>query len=325
MNRDINWSYKVCGSYGKCVSVLAESILTIKLSILILLLVSFAASHGLGANEPKDPKAVLLNVIEALKAIKHPVTGNGSVSIKINDNKQSSRKIIDFMFKDRLSRCDRLSFTDNGKRGQREVSWAVGRKYSVGWSKSNAFVQPKPARQFHRQFGYDFHPDTFLRIRGRSLAVMLERIVNGPANVSVEIDSNDILNLIADYKDEKVHQHIVISVDPRKDYRLVSFLDVMEYPNDSKCDTTDSYEIQWKKYGSVWYVKAGKRESMFWIPDAKKQAIRNLHKKRIEFRVNEFHPNLKISDSKFTLEGLQIPKGTHVIDRISGRHYKYGS
>jgi prepilin-type N-terminal cleavage/methylation domain-containing protein len=284
------------------------------------------ASSAYGSQDDGDARALLLQVIEAIKAIEHPETGKGSAVLKIHDYEGDHEKIVDFVFKDKLSRSDWYPSIE-GKRAEREVSWAVGRKCSVGCNDYNAAVHVHPQRQFHRRFGYDFHPETFLRFLDTPLAEYLEALIKGPATISTGFSNNGILHINVSYEDEEIHEYNTISLDTAKGYRLVAWKDIMEYPNEPERNGTTICEIQWDEYGSTWYVKSAEFESdaRISIPEAEPPVIKKPYKQRIRFVVTEFHPNVEIGDSEFTLEGLGLPGGMIVLDRIAGINYRCGS
>lgn len=326
MKGSSDWICKVYGSLGKRENVSTRLTMIIKISCLIFLLGLSTMSFTFAAEQADDARAVLLRVIEAIKAVEHSETGKGSAMLKIHDYKGDHEKIVDFVFKDRLSRSDWYPSIE-GKRGEREVSWAVGRKCSVGCNDYNAAVHVHPQRQFHRRFGYDFHPETFLRFLHTPLAEYLEALIKGPATISTRFSNDGMLHINVSYEDEKIHEYNTISLDTAKGYRLVAWKDIMDYPNEPERNNTTISEIQWDEYGSTWYVKSAKFEAdaRISIPEAEPPVIKKPYKLRIGFVVTEFHPNVEISDSEFTLEGLGVPRGMIVLDRIAGINYTYGS
>jgi len=159
------------------------------------------------------------------------------------------------------------------------------------------------------------------------LAVHTERLLNGPATLSTRMDNEGILHLITDYKDQKRIEHFVMSVDPAKGYRLVRGLSVVERFNKPDYSRTDFLEIQWDKYESSWYIKTAKFASYAGAhsPEDKSLLGPSNLRRSVTVMVTEFHPNVEISDSEFTLNGLKLPVGTQVVDKISGVIYRIGS
>ena len=293
-----------------------------------------------------DPRTVITTVIEALKSIKHPLSGKGSALVKVHDNDSTSEQMVDFMFKGDMSRSDRFIIT-NGRKGLREVGWAVGQECSAYcYKNSRVVLQAKPARQFHRKIGEDFNPDTFLRYSpSQSLAEHLERVIKNQSpllTISTKLDSKGILHLVTDWKDEKTHQHQVISVDTTKGYRWVSELYTSEYPNDPNRNYTKRRKIHWDRYGASWYIKTAEKEyngyrllskdglrAMGKVRDRRESLTKNdfkikkSYKKQTKVSVKEFIPNPEIKDSEFTFLGLGIPIGTRVHNKIKDEYYEY--
>ncbi len=199
---------------------------------------------------------------------------------------------------------------------------AVTRNYSGGTS-----VQRNPPLQFYHRLGYDFNPSTFMECYGTPLTVHTERVLDGPATLSTKMDSDGILHLITDYRDQNVRTHQDISVDPTKGYRLVDWFRIMELFDRPERSHTDFFEIEWDKYESSWYAKAAKMASYAGVhspEDISSLRVENV-RTSIAVTVTEFDPNVEISDSEFTVNGLELPVGTLVIDRISGTKYKIDS
>ncbi len=274
--------------------------------------------------------AVYKAAIVAFKAVEHPFTGKGSALVEMyvrNIPLLTGEKKFDFMFKGDLSRSTRFSM-EEGKRDLREITWVVGEKCAVTRNYSGgASVQRNPPHQFYHQLGYDFNPNTFMLWYNTPLTVHTERVLDGPATLSTKIDSDGILHLIADYKDSKTAAHSVIFVDPAKEYRLVGGLRISERFEQPSRNHTDFLEVQWDKFESSWYVKAAKFASYAGVhsPEDRASLGPSDLRRSIAVTITEFHPNVEISDSEFTLNGLKLPVGTPVVDKISGIIYRIGS
>jgi len=272
--------------------------------------------------------AVYKAAIEAFKAVEHPFAGKGSALVEMYGRNTGSRKrMLDFMFKGDLSRSTRFSMKE-GKRDIREITWVVGEKCAVTRNYSGGTsVQRNPPHQFYHQLGYDFNPNTFMLWYNTPLTVHTERLLDGPATLSAKMDSDGILHLISDYKDQNVNQQLVVSVNPNMGYRLVGSLAIMERIDRPSRNHTDFLEVQWDKYESSWYVKSAKFASYAGIhsPEDRASLDPGNLRRSIAVTVTEFHPNVEIRNSEFTLNGLKLPVGTPVVDKISGIIYRIGS
>lgn len=300
---------------------------------LILVTVCFISlqAPAFASQSSDETIAVYKAAIEAFKAVEHPFTGKGSALVETytrNNPSKTGKKKFDFMFKGDLSRSVRFGIKE-GQLEQPEMLWATGKKCAVTYNYSGgASVQRYPPRQFYHQLGYDFNPSTFMRYYLTPLDVQLERLLDGPSTLSAKMDSDGILHLISDYKDKNVNQQLVVSVNPNMGYRLVGSLAIMERFNQpSLYNYTDFLEVQWDKYESSWYVKSAKFASYDGIHSPEDRASLEPGNLRMSttVTVTEFHPNVEISDSEFTLNGLKLPVGTPVVDKISGIIYRIGS
>ncbi len=110
-------------------------------------------------------------------------------------------------------------------------------------------------------------------------------------------------------------------------YRLVGGLRISERFDRPSRNHTDFLEVQWDKYESSWYVKSAKWASYAGIHSPEDRASLGPGNLRMSTTVTitEFHPNVEISNSEFTLNGLKLPVGTQVVDKISGTIYRIDS
>jgi hypothetical protein len=293
------------------------------LQILLYLFITFFCFAFLCAAaiaETENPKVAWQEVLSAVKAIQNPPTGKGSALVAFTGPPESRVAIMDFEFKDDLSRSDMFLITNNGEKNKRDVTWSQGKDYSVVYNPSNVTLERTTAKQFYRKIGYDFNPDTFLQWRNQPILSRLEKYFSGPGVLSVEKDANGILHLIGKYEDPNQRHYRVSSFDPAKGYRPVHIYDSIEFLKDRRKDINDTYTIEWAKYGSVWYVKSAKIESVYWAKDLNAPA-----KGGVEVVIQNFEPNVNIDSNEFSIEGLGVPEGTTVVDKIAERQYKYGS
>ena len=288
-------------------------------TIILTVCVCALASNGAIA-ETENPKVVWQEVISAIKALQNPPTGKGSALVAFTGSPESRVVIMDFEFKGDLSHSDMFLITNNGEKNKREVTWSQGKDYAVVYNPSNVTIEQEAARQFYRKVGYDFNPDTFLQWRNQPILSRLEKYFSGPGVLSVEKDANGILHLIAKYEDPNQRHYRISSFDPAKGYRPVRIYDSIEFIKNRRKDINDTYTIEWAKYGSVWYIKSAKIESIYWAKDLNTPA-----KMSVEVAIQNFEPNVNIDINDFTIEGIGVPKGTMVVDKIGNRQYKYGS
>ena len=292
-----------------------------KVVLLLILLSNFIAGPVLAAEQsPEDTIEIIKAAIEAFKAVENPVTGKGTAFVDMynrNNPMLTMKRIIDFKFKENLSRSNIFYVKEEQREGP-ETIWAVGKENAFSYSQHSSTIQSQPQAQFYHKIGYDFNPSTFMLYRSESLAETFETILKNATlgTLSSKIDDKGILHLSTDYRNKIIHQHTTVSVDPNMGYRLLRFFHITERFDIPERSHTDFSEIQWDKYDSSWYVKAAKQASYDGVHSL--EEISSLGPDIISnsssFKIVEFHPNVEISDSEFTLEGLNLPSGTLIIE-----------
>jgi len=215
----LSWDYNARNSVGirNARSFNPAKIILVRMLVLSCPLLVII-SHGHAQDKPDNARQLLLPVVEALKAIENPQTGRGSGILKRYDHSGYNERQIEFMFKDELSRTDRFEYSE-GMRGERIGARAMGREVYVGFNPYNALVTRKPAAQWYREFSYDFHPATFAHIYHYSVANIIERLIEGPGKISVELDSNGLLKMEAEYHDDEVELRKIFWLDKTKGFR----------------------------------------------------------------------------------------------------------
>ena len=155
-----------------------------------------------------------------------------------------------------------------------------------------------------------------MNFKGTHLTKLLMLFIEHPEfNRPVVLDSNGIVHLIAqghvvnpathDEYDHKYH----FSFDTQKALLPVFYCSAMRHePND--WGRTEA-KLEWTKYESDWYVS---RVEYGMKPRDTVHRIAT---------IKDFKPNVEISDEEFTLDGMDIPDGYLVVDRIAGLQYRY--
>lgn len=288
---------------------------------LCVFLIFFFAKAALTAVEiSKNSQELLYMVIESLKNVDHQKMAKGIARVEDQWDEDEER-IIEFRFLQNLSRSDKYSIEDN-KRGSREVVWSAGPRCYVGLNPYNAVVDSKVSRQFERTIGYDFHPETFLQIWGTPICEELETILKAPAG-QVSIDMNNgILNIVYKYNNE-FEQHQTISLDCHKEYRPVFWQYILKYPRQPEENLMRKCHIEWQKYRDSWFISSIRQEGKWYKCTDDGQIVP--YEKKIKCTIEEFDPDVRITESEFTLDGIGVPYGTPVIDDITGITYSFGS
>jgi hypothetical protein len=344
---------RVCHLDGKQIPNLPLSVMgrnkTLCFMVMPLLL---TGGSVFAADASDETMAIFAAVRDATRAIQHPLTGRGTALVEVNEptihiapppggrgprvrgqvdphSRSLDNAVVDFIFKGDLSRSTRSNVGEDGRAQPRKL-WAVGDKCAVTYSyggSGHAVIERYPPLQFNRRIGYDFNPSTFLRAQPAPLPELIERIMRGPATLSTHMDADGVLHLTADHRSSLQRDHLVISVDPAKGYRLVAALNSGERFDQPDMNWTRFIEIQWAGYGSTWYVKTASEAlyaGIYSWEDKPSLPVSDLKTSTVA-TVTDFSPDMEIDDSEFTLSGLRLPVGTRVSDRISGVTYRIGS
>jgi hypothetical protein len=289
-----------------------------------LLLFALAPAN---ADDPEDQRAALRTIIESLRQRTPHYIGAGSASVIIHENDQETERLLDFKFKDIMSRSDAYHLV-NGQKADLEVLWSVNRDDSVTYNGYNAVLQNRPPSQFHREIGYDFHPETFNRIRQKPVWQILENILDGAAQINIRLEHNGILTISADYEfeDPTASEKASIALDSTKEYALVFWEHHTNNLNGGGSSMDLTYRAEWDKFDNHWYLK------QLDFQEDIKDAVSDSEDVQIEsssyqahITIRQFSPEGQIDDSEFTLAGLHLPAGTLIVDDIAGTAYRYGT
>jgi thiol-disulfide isomerase/thioredoxin len=282
------------------------------------------------ADDPASARDLLLPVIEALKAVEHPRSGRGSATVKVQDKQGYHEHLADFRFKeDQLSRTDWFDIQDE-RREKRQVAWSMGREVYVGSNESNAVVLREAAEQFHHECGYDFHPSTFTSPWHESLADTLQRWIDGPGDLSVNLDSDGQLQIKAEYQDiqgkddDDVLRNIIV-LDKAMGFRPVFFQHTWSYLKADKLSWGTQTRVSWMRHGRTWYVSDAeyKRFTVGSYVEGESPRIVDSSKWWVKVAVQGLTLDVDIPDSEFTLDGLGLPSRLLVADRVAGATYRY--
>jgi len=232
---------------------------------------------------------------------------------------ESQPTVVDFVFKDQMSRLDRFEWVD-GTKGPREWAHIIANKCQFGINPQYAVISPL-FPPLHCDVGKDFHPDVFLHMKGIAIKELVELMARPIRTLSAKVDSNEIVHLVARAQNPDANNpfdHAYrISVDPHKEFLPVLLGQEVNFHKRPEDSDTLTINLDWSKYGSGWYVRSAEyRAYRIKTPDKKEHG---------QFTITQFDPNAEISDAEFTLEGLGVTDGTTVIDKLAGVTYQYGA
>lgn len=276
-----------------------------------------------------DPMAVVRTVLSAVKSIESPVSGRGTAIItteKYSPNLDGKELIVDFAFKEQKSRTD-IFESSGGSKGSRLQGRIKSDKYDFnyysytkeGWG-SAEILRARGHREI-RGIGEDFHPEVFKKLKSYSLVYWLETFLKAEEfeiDVSARLAGEGILHIvgrghIVDSTRSREYDHeIQLSFDTQKELVPVLCRSTFEHPEKT---TSTIVKLQWAKFNSLWYVSRAEHSSVH----------AGDFQRRVYITVKNFSPNVKVSDKEFTLNGLGIPDGVLVRDRVEGVTYRYGT
>ncbi len=263
----------------------------------------------------EDPNTVIAEVIAALKQIEHPATGRGKASMMINDldteNKERHFE-VDFVFKGANSCADIRARNESGvlTRWYAEVNSARQIICVHEWG-----AKIKSPEAHEPRIGFDFSPEMFVQCFGIPVVEHLELALEHPhVPRSLELNDQGILHVTTSSKkrtaDGEPRSKTKLSFDIGKGFRPTHYEWRTTRPDGSW--NVDMTTLEWSQYDGHWYVSRGE------IKTLPRSAVHRA------FTVKRFKPNVKVSDRKFTLEGLDLAYGFPVSDAIEGITYRYG-
>ncbi len=233
--------------------------------------------------------------------------------------------LIDFVFKGQSTRADKYTFME-GKRGEFLRSDVDTAAQSLVYRNERgglvAIIPPHPSI-FYRQMGKDFHPETLNQFCKVPFSMHIEGFFKWAKKITPTYTEDGLLCIKREgdvYHADRYSASTLI-LDPEADYRPI------EYRSDSEVDEYGSvrsvrYQAKWKKYGSAWYIERLKYYEE-WKSKEEYKKIQPDYKWWVEIEVESFDPTAEVKDSEFTLEGLNIPIGALVTDRIADVIYYY--
>lgn len=266
-----------------------------------------------------DPNTVVRAVIAALEGLEFPSSGRGTAIWKHKGrfrNHEGKDLTVEFAFKGQSSLMDVLEPANSAKRmSTRLYANIMSDKSYIAVNPENAQIDQ--ADPFRRRVTQDFHPDAIMKFHHTSLSDITAVFLEPGFNLSVSLDAEGILHLRGQKNldrpgpgtESQDYQKAEFAFDTRAGLLPVFLTSIRKSPNR---ESQVTHRFRWVMYGSVPYVTSiichgkGERE----IYD--------------EFIITSFKPNVQISDEEFTLDGLGIPDGLPVYDKLAGVEYRYG-
>ena len=172
------------------------------------------------------------------------------------------------------------------------------------------------------------HPSVFNSHGPRTLKDYFQGLYEGyhegTVKVSVTIDPSGLIHVGTSFKHEEGNKSDVedMVIDSEDGYRIVSLMTEFRDLDTPGHRETQTYHVNWKRYGQQWYVISATYDRNDVVPvDGEMKPFTRSWSVNIE----EYEADADIDDSEFTLAGLYEGEGMHVRDKIKGVAYRYGT
>ena len=240
--------------------------------------------------------------------------------------KEEEERIIQFQFKGNSSRSEIYS---GPKDKIKQLDWIFveNPEYGIRSDGDDIDIEDNRIGIFHREIGYDMHPDTFNRFYGDKPAEFLNKLTKWQERVelrqSVTISDDGILQLayIHTAPNERSTLEVKVNIGPPA---LVLSLVETEEEDDDKRRTKSSrkYNVYWQWYGDQCYIKNVEhiRENTEFDNDNNPEQPRHRYEHQ-KLEVLAYEALASIPDRMFTLSGLPLHPDTEVRDRLKKAEY----
>lgn len=260
--------------------------------------------------------------------IMHELARDETVAPRVRAEQYS----VHFMFKGEKSRTDSYALVD-GQRGELERKDADTGETACGYiAGTNGFVTWGGTKKgSHRKLAEDFHPATYDRIQGIEVPGFLYTLFShSPMPVSFDVKEDGLLHIEATGPASSAHKlpsTILIVLDPERSYRLISYLVLEHFEEDQGRVIQEQCKVFYAHPGDS-YPSRVESEAATTIVGSRRglDTWPAISRTRVELNVDDFYQKAGVSDESFTLDGLQIPRGTEVVDITAPhptRSYRY--
>lgn len=239
---------------------------------------------------------------------------------------EEEERIIQFQFKGDSSRSDIFSGPED-KVKPLEWIFAENPEYGIRCDGDDITIEDNKIGVFHRELGYDMHPDTFNGIYGMKLSEFLYRSTIRAKEVglrpSVTISDDGILQLTHVHTSPNKRNTLQIRMSIGPPARIISLFDTEEESND-ECRTKESlqYRVDWQWHLDQCYIKNVEctEEDIEFDLDKNPKQLRHWYKHQ-KLEVLAYDSRAAIPDRAFTLLGLDLKSDTDVWDRLKESEY----
>lgn len=246
---------------------------------------------------------------------------------KINWEKEEEERIIQFQFKGNSSRSDIFSGRA-GKPRQLESIFAESPEYGIRYYGDDVHIEDNEIGIFHRELGYDMHPETFSTFRGLAPAEFLSRYTKWAEKVggqlSMTLTDQGALKFELEYTGEEPGERATLTarIDLTPPARFLSFVESSENYEGAGSKTYIQYHVHWQWHGARCYIRQAeftKEEAEFDDEDHPDQLCHRYWHQKVE--VLAYDAKAAIPDRAFTLPGLALKSDTDIRDRVRKAEY----
>jgi hypothetical protein len=239
--------------------------------------------------------------------------------------KEEEKRIIQFQFKGNSSRSDIFS-GPKGKVKPLEWIFAENAEYGIRCDGDDITIEDNNIGIFHRELGYDMHPDTLNAIHGRKLSEFLSIFAKRAKEVgfrpSVTISDDGILQLSYVHTAPKEKDTLKVRMNISPPARILSLIETEEDYDKRRTKGYRQYRVDWQWHLGQCYVKNMEHieeETEFDI-DKNPEQPRHWYKHQ-KLEVLAYESRAAIPDRAFTVLGLDLKSDTDIRDRLKESEY----
>ncbi len=240
--------------------------------------------------------------------------------------KQDEERIIQFQFKGNSSRSDIFS-GPNGRAKQLEWIFAENPEYGIRYDGDDLGIEDNDIGIFHRELGYDMHPDTFNRFHGVEPAEFLRGYAGWAKKArlfpSVTVTDDAILQLTCIHTAAGERDTLEVRMNMGPPARILSLVESEEDDDERRTKARRQYHVHWQWHGDQCYVRDVERteeETEFDNDDNPGQPCHRYAHQRLE--VLAYESRAAVPGRAFTVFGLPVEPDTDIYDSINRSRYR---
>jgi len=288
-------------------------------------IVAMMLSLSVSCDGPKEDEEAFVALYNAVQAAEdHYGQGLGRARVVEKYREEVQEKVVHFKYKGDLMRSD-VRVSDEKGELKREFKSVYTPEVYIWANDWSAVINERPPAM-ETAFGEQMHPSVFNSNGPLTLKDYFQRLYTGyhegEVEVSVTIDRSGLIHMNTSVKHEKGNKSDVqdMVIDSEDGYRIVSTTTEFKDLDTPGHRETQTYHVNWKRYGQQWYVTSATYDRNDVVPvDGELKPFTRSWSINIE----EYEAGAEIDDSEFTLAGLYEGRRMHVRDKIKGKAYAY--